>query len=366
MQAARIFEYGQPLRVVQVPEPVIVDPLDVVVRIAGAGVCRTDLHILDGVFKDLFSLSLPFTIGHENAGWVEAVGLAVTHVAPGDPVIVHPQRSCGFCRPCLAGHNMHCLQGSYPGVDGSDGGYAELLRTSARAVVKLAPGTDPGPLAPLADAGVTAYHAVKKIAPAAYPGSTTVVLGVGGLGHLAIQLLKAMTATRVVALDRRPERLDFARSLGADEAFHSALDGGVSAVLDITGGEGADVVIDFVGEHSTPDTVPSLLRVGGTYSIVGYGGTVRRPTLEMVLKELTIVGNLIGSYTDLIELMELSRQGAARVVAQQSPLEDAAEVLRRLDEGDVQGRAILVPPMARRGSAPATANQEVLAGGASA
>src|SRR5207244_1422228 len=178
-------------------------------------------------------------------------------------------------------------------------------------------------LAPFADAGITAYHAVKKLLPSIHPGITAVVLGVGGLGHFGIQVLKALSCARVVALDSRPERLDFARRLGADEAFHSALDGGVSAVREVTDGQGADIILDFVGEHGTPDTSMKMLHRGGTYSQIGYGGTLTVKTVDLLLGEFTIVGNIVGTYNDLAELMELNRQGKVQITAQQFPLEDA-------------------------------------------
>src|SRR5207245_4108691 len=180
-----------------------------------------------------------------------------------------------------------------------------------------------------AEAGVTAYHAVKKIAPATYPGSTAVVVGVGGLGHFAVQLLRVMTTAKVVALDSRPEKLTFARSLGADEAFETGRDGGVKAVMDYTDGAGADVIIDFVGEHGTPGLALKMLRKGGTYSIVGYGGTVEPTTLEMISRELTVVGNLVGTYNDLAELMELNNQGKVKIAADRIPLENAVDVVRQ-------------------------------------
>ncbi len=357
MKAARLFEYHKPLGVVDVPEPRIAAPTDVIVRIAGAGVCRTDLHLVDEVWREaLGHPRLPYTIGHENAGFVEEVGPAVTHLKKGDPVILHPFVTCGYCRACRAGNDMHCVSGVFPGLDGTDGGYADLLKTSARAVIKLAPGTEPASLAPFADAGVTAYHAVKKVAPQTYPGSTAVVVGVGGLGHFAVQLLKVMTTARVVAVDSRPERLQFARSLGADEALTTDGDGGVKAVLDYTMGAGADVIIDFVGEHGTPRTALKMLRKGGTYSIVGYGGSVEPTTLEMISRELTIVGNLVGTYNDLAELMELNRQGKVRISAARFPLEAVADVMHSLEEGKIEGRAVLVPP-----SAPVTAETREVA-----
>jgi len=345
MKAVRIFEFDRPPRLVDVPEPEISGPLDVIVRIAGAGVCRTDLHLVEGVFKASMADKMPFTLGHENAGWIEDVGSGVPDLAKGDPVILHPQPSCGFCRNCRAGNDMHCTGKSFfPGFDGSDGGYAEYFKTNARAVIKLAPSADPASLAPFADAGITAYHAVKKILASIIPGTTVVVMGVGGLGHFGIQILKAMSCAQVVALDLRPERLDFARRLGADAAFLSAPDTGVSGVREFTNGRGADIILDFVGEHGTPDMAMQMLRRGGTYSQIGYGGTLTVNTVDLLLGEYTIVGNIVGTYNDLAELMELNRQGKVEITAQQFALEDAGDVLHELDAGRVEGRAVLLPP----------------------
>ncbi|MDI3316552.1 MAG: NAD(P)-dependent alcohol dehydrogenase [Bacillota bacterium] len=344
MRAVRIFGYHEPVRLVDVPEPKIEGPFDVIVKIAGAGVCRTDLHIIEGIWREaLGDPELPYTIGHENAGYVEEVGSAVVGLQRGDPVILHPLMSCGFCLACRSGNDMHCVNSKFPGLDGTDGGYAEYLKTSARSVVKLAPGTDPAPLAPFADAGITAYHAVKKIAPRSFPGSVAVVIGVGGLGHFAVQLLKAMTTARVVAVDAREERLAFARELGADHWVLAGEDGGVKEVLAYTDGVGADVVLDFVGEHGTPEKALKMLRKGGTYSIVGYGGVVAPTTLDMINRELSIVGNLVGTYNDLVELMELNRQGKVTIRSQMFPLGEAQAVLDDLNAGRVVGRAVLVP-----------------------
>jgi len=348
MKAVRLFEFDQRPRLVEVDEPKISGPLDVIIRIAGAGVCRTDLHLVEGVFKDGMGDKLPFTLGHENAGWVEEIGSGVPNLAKGDPVILHPQPSCGLCRNCRVGNDMHCTGGSFfPGFDGTDGGYAELLRTNVRSVIKLAPGTDPASLAPFADAGITAFHAVKKQLPRIAPGTNAVVLGVGGLGHFGIQILKALSPARVIALDTNPARLDFAKQLGADEAFHSALDGGVNAVREVTDGQGADIIFDYVGEHGTPETSIKMLKRGGTYAQIGYGGQLTIRTVDLLLGEFNLVGNIVGTYNDLAELMELNRQGKVRITAQQFPLEDAGEVLHKLDQGQIEGRAVLLPPNAR-------------------
>src|SRR5260370_32662392 len=222
MKAARLFEYNQPLKLVEVPEPKITAPSDVIVRLAGAAVFRTDLHLIEAVWRDaLGNPKLPYTIGHENAGFVEEVGSGVTHLKKGDPVIVHPLVTCGVCRACRAGDDMHCVSNSFPGLDGTDGGYAEFLKTGARSVIKLAAGTDPASLAPYADAGLTAYHAVKKIAPATYPGSTAVVVGVGGLRPFAVQLLPVITTPKEGAPDSRKGELARPPPCVAHQAFRT-------------------------------------------------------------------------------------------------------------------------------------------------
>ena len=172
-----------------------------IVRIGGAGLCRTDLHIMEGQFKEKSSVTLPYTLGHENASWVQEIGSAVSNVAVGDTVIVHPQITCGFCRACRAGDDMHCAHAAFPGMD-TDDGMAALLKTTARSVIKLDSSLAPKDIAALADAGLTAYHAVKKAAPALYPGTKAVVIGAGGLGHIGIQCLKALTPVEIIVVDR--------------------------------------------------------------------------------------------------------------------------------------------------------------------
>ncbi len=341
MKAVRLIGYNQPVDLVDVPKPKAAHPYDVVVRIAGAGVCRTDLHIAEGVAPLRPLPSLPYTLGHENAGWIEETGSAVAGMMKGDPVILHPAITCGLCPECRAGNDMYCSSIKFPGVDGTDGGYAEYLLTSVRAVVPLPQGTDPAPLAPFADAGITAYHAVKKVAHRAHPGSTVVVIGIGGLGHFAVQLLKSMTPSLVIAVDQASERLAFARRLGADHAF--LFGDAVTEIRKLTAGRGADIVMDFVAEGGTPDGALKMVRRGGTYSIVGYGGTVSSSTVDMIVQELNIVGNFVGTYQDLVELMNLNTQGRVQLSMKRYQLPDAAKALDDLKHGRILGRAVLIP-----------------------
>jgi NAD+-dependent secondary alcohol dehydrogenase Adh1 len=341
MKAVRLHQYEQRPVVEEVPEPQITGPLDVIVRIGGAGLCRTDLHIYEGQWADRSGVTLPYTLGHENAGWVEAVGSAVSNVAPGDTVILHPQITCGLCRACRAGDDMHCDNSAFPGIN-QDGGMAELLKTGARACVKLDRSLQPADVAALADAGLTAYHAVKKAAPQLYPGTRAVVIGAGGLGHIGIQALKALTPAEIIVVDRSEAALELARSYGAD---HTVVAGGkqVDEVLGLTDGKGAEVVIDFVGERGAEADAWQMTRRAGSHYVVGYGGTVQVPTIDIISTERNVIGNLVGTYNDLAELMTLAAQDKVKLHTRTYPLEAVNDAMDDLDAGRLQGRGILVP-----------------------
>ncbi|MGX7678128.1 NAD(P)-dependent alcohol dehydrogenase [Jatrophihabitans sp. DSM 45814] len=341
MKAVRLHAYHEQPVVEEVPEPRVKGPLDVVVKVGGAGVCRTDLHIIDGQWAQAMNVALPYTIGHENAGWVHEIGSAVTNVAVGDTVILHPTPTCGLCRACRAGQDMHCVNSSFPGLD-SDGGMAELLLTSARACVKLDSDTQPQDVAALADAGITAYHAVRKAIPLLYPGTTCVVIGAGGLGHIGIQCLSALTAANIIVVDRNPAALKLAEQLGANQTV--VADGGqVGVVKDLTDGAGAEVVLDFVAEEGAENEGFAMTRPAGSCFIIGYGGTLTMPTLDIISTERNIIGNIVGTYNELAELMVLAQSGEVTLHTRTYPLDAAQEALHDLDTGQVRGRAILVP-----------------------
>ncbi|HEY1704701.1 MAG TPA: NAD(P)-dependent alcohol dehydrogenase [Trebonia sp.] len=341
MKAVRLHTFHTTPVVEDVPEPAITGPLDVIVKIGGAGVCRTDLHIIEGQWDAAMGTPLPYILGHENAGWVTEVGSAVSNVAVGDTVILHPTPTCGLCRACRAGDDMHCDNSEFPGLS-RDGGMAEYLLTSARACVKLDAATRPQDVAALADAGITAYHAVRKAIPLLYPGTTAVVIGAGGLGHIGIQCLAALTATRIVVVDRNPDALKLAEQLGADVTV--VADGShVDAVKDLTNGQGADVVLDFVAEQGAEMDGWNMTRPAGSYFVIGYGGTVHIPTLDIISTERNVIGNIVGTYNDLAELMALAQAGKVTLHTRTYPLDAAVDALNDLDAGRVRGRAILVP-----------------------
>ncbi|MFJ8815106.1 NAD(P)-dependent alcohol dehydrogenase [Amycolatopsis thermoflava] len=341
MKAVQVVGYHENLRMTEVPEPEVTGPWDVVVKIGGAGVCRTDIHILEGQWAEKSGVTLPYTIGHENAGWVHAVGSAVTNVAEGDKVIVHPLITCGLCAACRAGDDVHCSASAFPGID-THGGYAEYLKTSARSVVRIDDSLEPADVAALADAGLTAYHAAAKAARRLRPGNRCVVIGAGGLGHIGIQVLKALTAAELIVVDRNPDAVKLAVSIGAD---HGVVAEGrqVEEVLDLTGGAGAEVVLDFVGEGGATRDGVGMLRRAGDYHVVGYGENIDVPTIDIISTEINFIGNLVGSYTDLCELMVLAAQGKVRLHTTKYPLERFQDAIDDLDAGRIRGRAILTP-----------------------
>jgi NAD+-dependent secondary alcohol dehydrogenase Adh1 len=342
VKAVRVHAYHEDPKIDDIPEPTIQGPLDVIVKIGGAGVCRTDLHIVNGDWKEAMNPELPYVIGHENSGWIHEVGAGVTNVAVGDTVILHPLATCGLCRACRAGKDMQCSNNYFPGLSNNDGGMTEYLRTSARSCVKLKPETKPQDVAALADAGITAYHAVRKAVPVLYPGTAAVVQGAGGLGHIGIQALAALTATKIIVVDKNPDALALAKEIGADETV--VADGThVDAVKDLTEGAGAKVVFDFVAEQGAENDAWQMTAPDGSMYVIGYGGEVKIPTLDFVGGEKNIIGNIVGTYSDLSELMVLAQAGKVTLHTKQYPLDAALDALHDLDAGRVRGRAILVP-----------------------
>ena len=342
MKAARLHAYHEALKLEEVGEPKIVGPLDVIVRIGAAGLCRTDLHIQEGQWAEKSQVVLPYTPGHENAGWVHEVGSAVTNVEVGDTVIVHPFITCGLCSACRRGDDMHCVNGSFPGIN-RDGGFADFLQTSARSVVKLAHGLEPKDIAALADAGLTAIHAVKKAIPVLEPGTTAVVIGAGGLGHIGIQCLKAMTSATVIVVDPSEKALALAGEMGADQTVKVDGSKHVDTVKEMTDGFGAEAIIDFVGEKGAIEDGIAMVRDGGFYYVIGYGENIDIPTIDVISREISFIGNLVGTYTDLEELMTLTAQGQVTLHTSTYPLDAINDAMADLDGGRLQGRGILIP-----------------------
>jgi NAD+-dependent secondary alcohol dehydrogenase Adh1 len=327
-----------------IPDPKIVKPTDVLIKIGGAGVCRTDLHVIEGVWKPTMDPDgnglLPFVLGHENAGWIEEVGSDVEGLKKGDPVILHPRISSGVEIEHRRGEDMHG-SGSFPGLS-ENGGYAEALVTSVRNVVALPKSLAPKAVAAYADAGLTAYHVAKKASRLLLPGQFVVCIGAGGLGHIGIQCLKAMCAAEIIVVDKSDIALELAKESGADHLVRA--DGNeVDAVLKITKGKGAEAVIDFVGEKGSTKKGLDMTRPAGNYYIVGYGENINIPTVDMIFTERNIIGNLVGTWADLNELMALAERGLVHLATVDYALKDANQALNDLNNGKIKGRAILIP-----------------------
>src|SRR6201982_571938 len=275
-------------------DPKISRPMDVIVRIGGAVVSRTDLHIVEGIWRSKVDVKLPYIMGHENAGWVEAVGPGVEGVKVGDSVICHPLVTSGHCLACRRGDDMHALDSSFPGIN-ANGGYAQYLLTGQRSLIKLPKSLAPKDVAPYTDAALTAYRAAKKASRHLLPGEHVVVIGAGGLGHIGIQVLAALCAAEIVVVDRSVKSLELAKACGA---HHTVIaDGGeVEKVMHLTHGKGAEAVIDFVGEGDAVARGLAMTRNQGFYYVGGYGGKIDIPTIDMITREKTIAGNRVATY----------------------------------------------------------------------
>lgn len=347
MRAARLYRYDKDLegpdfvRIENVDDPRIDEPDQVIVKIGGAGLCRTDLHIIQGLWDEALVVDPPYILGHENAGWIEEVGDAVLHVQPGDAVVVLPGLSDGVCRACRQGNDNLCETLVWQGIQ-QDGGFAEFLVTRQRNVIKLPEGVEPTDAAPLPDAGLTAYHAAKKAVQVLPPDATAVIIGIGGLGHVGLQLLRALTAARIIAVEKSPLALRLAADLGADEVL-SANNDVVDQVLEWTGGRGAEAVLDFVGEDQTPAQGLQMTATGGSYYVIGYGGEIKVPTMEMIATEKNIIGNIGGTSRELQELIALASGGKIRLEVQEYPLDQINAAIADLRDLKIKGRAVLIP-----------------------
>lgn len=342
MQAAQLHGYHQPFSVGSVPDP-SPGPGEVLIRVAGSGACHSDLHVRDGAFDGLAWPAFPWILGHENAGYVAALGPGATGVEVGEPVCVYGGWGCGTCRLCLTGDEHLCDLMRWGGM-GVDGGYAELLVVpSTRHLVRLGDELDPVLAAPLTDAGLTPYRAVKKALPHLIPGTTAVTIGVGGLGQFALQFLELMSPSRVVALDIDAAKRAKALELGAEVALDPS-DPDIGAQLrSHTGADGAAVVLDFVGATSTLAVASEVVGPRGLIVLVGLAGGQLDFSYLGLGAEARVTSSRWGNRAELDEVIALARQGLLTIDVERHPLSDINAVFERLEHGGVTGRAVLVP-----------------------
>ncbi|MEV6692303.1 NAD(P)-dependent alcohol dehydrogenase [Micromonospora sp. NPDC051196] len=348
MRALRLPAWKTDPELVEVDEPTP-GPGQVVVKIGGAGACHSDLHLMHDFEAGSLPWNPPFTLGHENAGWVHALGTGVAGLEVGQPVAVYGPWGCGICPRCRLGAENYCenpAAAPIPGGGGGlglDGGMAEYeLVPDARLVVPLPEGLDPVLAAPLTDAGLTPYHAIRRSWSKLPPGSTAVVIGVGGLGHVGVQILKATTAARIIAVDTRDEALRLAEECGADQTLRSG-EGTVEEIRSATGGRGADVVLDFVGADATMKMGAAAARSLGDLTIVGIGGGSLPVSFFSVPYEVSIQTTYWGSRPELIEVLDLGARGLLRPKTTTFKLDDAMSAYRQMQDGTLEGRAVIVP-----------------------
>lgn len=348
MKALRLMNWKTEPELVEIPKPTP-GPGQVVVKIGGAGACHSDLHLMHEFEAGAVPWNPPFTLGHENAGWVDSVGAGVTTVKEGDAVAVYGPWGCGKCPRCLLGVETLCerpMEQPIPGGGGGlglDGGMAEyMLVPFERLLVKLPNGLSPADAAPLTDAGLTPYHAVRRSMAKMLPESFVVCIGVGGLGHMGVQFVKALTAARVIAVDMKDEALNLAKSIGADFTVKSD-ENAVAKIREITGGLGADVVLDFVGAEATIKTAMGSARSLGDVTIVGIAGGTFPFNFFSQAYEVSLQTIYWGSRPELIEIFNLAERGMVHAEHSTYSLDNAAQAYKDLAAGKVKGRAVIVP-----------------------
>lgn len=343
MKAVRFVGVGNPAQIRDVPKPEA-GPGQVVIRIGGAGVCHSDLHVME---QDL-GFRGEFTLGHENAGWVAQIGAGVMGLKEGDAVAVYGPWGCGHCHACQVSAENYCENwaeiSGFGGGLGFDGGIAEyMLIPSARFLVPLG-SLSPVKAAPLTDAALTPYHAIKRSLPLLTAGATAVVLGVGGLGHMAVQLLRVLTPARLIAADIDPAKLQQAKSLGADDSVNSRdVNAAAEQIRNITGPRGALLVLDCVGVQPTVDLGARLLGRNSAWTIVGLGGGHHDFHHGSTPYGCAMSLPYWGSRVELMEVIAMARDGRIHPEVSEFRLDRAVEVYAKLKAGEITGRAVLVP-----------------------
>ena len=345
MPAWRLTQFGTPPELQQVPVPTV-SAGEVLVKVAGNGLCHSDVGMMEAgaVAPPFPSWHLPFTLGHEIAGWVEEAGAGVSGFSRGQPVILVATHSDGTCAYCCAGQDNNCDAGSAGRGYGRDGGLAPFVHlTSPRPLIALK-NLDPRTAGPLADAAATSMHAVRRVLPRLVSGSSAVVIGAGGLGSFAVQLLRALTPARVIAVDVNPARLDYARRLGAHETLEGVGERTAEDLKSLTGGRGAEAVLDFVGIDATITAGLIAVRRTGAYGLIGAGmGRLNAPWFHLLPKDGEVFNFTGSTIADLREVVTLAEAGRLVNDTERFSFGDTLKAYARLAQGTLLGRAVVTP-----------------------
>ena len=334
MKAYRMFEWKQPARLVDIPLPEP-EPGQVRIKVAGNGICASDLHLMHEwtASPPHIKVELPMTIGHEVGGYIDKPGSGVTGMEPGQAVVV-TIAGCGHCYYCARGWNNYCLNKSAQVGMGLDGGLAEYTVAPVGALVAV-PSMDPAEAAPFTDAGLSSFHAVKRVAPFLEGGSRVAVIGVGGLGHLAIQELKAITPAKIIAYDLNETSLELAKEVGADEVLKSE-DANMEKMS-------VDAVLDFVGAGATIAQAAKMIRPVGQIVVVGRGPGVFEFKHNAMPYGATLSTTFGGTKAELMELIGLAETGYIKPHIMRFNLDEVEKAYELLEKGEIQGRGVVIP-----------------------
>jgi propanol-preferring alcohol dehydrogenase len=344
MKAYQLTAWQTPpeLRNVAVPEP---GPGEVLLKVGGAGACHSDLHLMEWP-EGQMDFDLPFTLGHENAGWVEAVGAGVESLEQGDAVAVYGPWGCGRCRACRRSAENYCERqaeiGAFGGGLGLDGGMAEFMLVPDPRLLLPLDDLDPRDAAPLSDAALTPYHAVKRSLDLLVPGSSAVVIGVGGLGHMAVQILRVLSPAQVIAVDTSTEKLRLARDVGAQEVVEAGEDT-AETIRELTSGLGAELVLDMVGSDDSIALGCQVARFQSHVTVVGLAGGKFEFAFGSLPFEAQLTIPYWGSAVELIEVLDLAQAGKIRAHVERFPLDRVEDAYEKMRNGELDGRAVICP-----------------------
>jgi alcohol dehydrogenase, propanol-preferring len=344
MKAIQYREIGKGPEVVEidVPEP---GPGQIRLKVTAAGLCHSDWFVMD-LPEDQYTYGLPLTLGHEGAGVVDKLGEGVEGIAVGEAYAIYGPWGCGQCHACSQGRENYCPYAADLGITppglGAPGAMAEYVIVDDRRHLVPLGDLDPVEVVSLTDAGLTPYHAITSAQHKLYPGSTAVVIGVGGLGHVGIQIIRAISAATVIAVDISEDKLALAADVGAHHTVVSDPDA-ADRIRELTGGLGAQTVFDFAGVQPTVDLSKAVVAIDGFVHIVGIGGGVMSAGFFQTPMGAAVRAPYWGSRSELIEVLDLARVGAVGVHVERYGIDGAVEAYERLHHGEVQGRAVVVP-----------------------
>jgi alcohol dehydrogenase, propanol-preferring len=339
MKAAVLHEFKKPLVFEEVPRPVL-EANDILIQTEACGVCHSDLHVADGDWPQFTGITKrPLILGHEIAGYIVERGSGVRDLQIGERVgLPWIYWTCGECEFCLQGYENLCAKQKITGVT-VDGGFAELLKAPASHVAKIPKGLSSMDAAPLFCAGVTVYRALKQAGISA--GQRVAILGIGGLGHFAVQIAREMGA-EIMAIDISDEKLELAKSLGAGDVLNSS---STAVAKELRAKGGVHVALVTSAAKAAYDLAFSCLRPTGTLLVVGLPSeNICFPPILMAAREVRIRASAVGTRQDLCEVLALAGNGKIRCHASARPLEDANEVFDQLRRGQVSGRVVLTFP----------------------